>query len=57
VAVQISLSDDEQDALVRVLTNVVSDLRFEISNTERMELRQQLHKDEDLIKAVLARLA
>ena len=53
---ELALTEDEQEVLVRILNRYLSDLRFEISNTERLELRQALHKDEDVIKALLERL-
>jgi hypothetical protein len=40
-----------------VLERYLADLRFEISNTERLGLRQQLHKDEDVIKGLIAQLS
>jgi len=51
----LQLRDDEKELLVRVLTRYLSDLRFEISNTERFEMRQNLHKDEELLKGLLER--
>jgi hypothetical protein len=51
----IELQDEEKEVLVRVLTRYISDLRFEISNTERLEMRQDLHKDEELLKGLLER--
>jgi hypothetical protein len=53
---QIELQDEENEVLVRALTRYLSDLRFEISNTERFEVRQDLHKDEGLLQGILDRL-
>jgi hypothetical protein len=55
-SMELSLAPHESEVLTRVLTSALGDLRMEISNTERYELREGLKADETVIKAILARL-
>jgi len=50
------LTDEEVRLLRDVLTNHISDLRSEITHTERYTLRQELKHDEELLRAMVARL-
>ncbi|MBI4497623.1 MAG: hypothetical protein HY689_06990 [Chloroflexi bacterium] len=52
----IRLEDNEFEVLRRALTMFLSDLRMEISNTEKYELRESLKADEAAIKAILTKL-
>jgi hypothetical protein len=52
----LSLEPDEVTLLREILSNYLSDLRMEISNTENYELRESLKRDEETIKSLLARL-
>lgn len=52
----IQLDDRESELLLQVLRNTLSDLRMTISNTENYEWRQQMKKDEELMKSIIARL-
>jgi hypothetical protein len=47
---------DEVELLQRILREFLSDLRMEIADTERYELRQSLKGDEERIKVLLTRL-
>ncbi len=54
---QLTLSPGEAALLRRVLTNRVSDLRMEISNTGRYAFRKDLQGDEAVLKRIVARLS
>ncbi len=53
---QITLSEEEAGSLRSVLEEYLSDLRMEIADTERMELRESLKRQEAFLKRVLAQL-
>lgn len=53
----LTLSDEEAETLRRVLASYVSDLRMEIRDTERLQMRQSLKLDARQIEAMLSRLA
>ena len=53
---ELTLQPEEATLLTQILTNYVSDLRMEISNTDSYKLRQQLQRDEATIKGIIARL-
>ncbi|HZQ98142.1 MAG TPA: hypothetical protein VFC93_04910 [Chloroflexota bacterium] len=53
---ELTLEPDEARLLREVLTNHLADLRSEIAHTERFELREELKRDEELIKRLLGRL-
>ena len=53
---ELELTDEEIRLLRDVLTNHISDLRSEITHTERYTLRQELKHDEELLRAMVARL-
>lgn len=50
------LDDREATLLHQVLANYLPELRSEISNTENYEWRQDLKRDEEVIKSLIARL-
>lgn len=54
---QLTLQPDEATLLKDILTSYLSDLRMEIGDTENYELREDLKRDEEMIKVLLARLA
>lgn len=56
-AMQLTLQLDEVTLLKDILTSYLSDLRMEIGDTENYELREDLKRDEEMIKVLLARLA
>ncbi len=53
---QLTLSSDEAALLRQVLLDRVSDLRMEISSTERYNLRKDLQRDEVALRGIVARL-
>ena len=53
---ELRLAPEEADLLRQILTNYLSDLRMEIADTDSYELRQALKRDEQAVKALLARL-
>ncbi len=55
--IQMNLDEKDAEALARVLTSYLSDLRFEIADTERQSFREQLQADEAEIKKILEELA
>lgn len=50
---QLNLTAEEAEMLKEILTNSLSEIRFEISNTERMTYREQIKEREALIKKLL----
>ena len=52
----LQLSGDEARVLHQVLTQYLSDLRFEISNTENYDFREELKRTELLLKRLIADL-
>ncbi len=52
----IQLDDRESELVLQVLRNTLSDLRMTISNTENFDWRQDMKKDEELMKSLIARL-
>jgi hypothetical protein len=55
--VQLELDRGEIEVLHRVLNNYLPEFRMTIANTENYEWRQDLKKDEEVIKGLLSRLA
>jgi len=53
---QIVLSDEEANLLTAVASQYLSDLREEIYKTETFEVKDQLKREEALLKAILGRL-
>ncbi len=53
---QLTLSPEETALLRQVLLDRVSDLRMEISSTERYDLRKDLQRDEVVLRSIVARL-
>jgi hypothetical protein len=54
---QISLSDDEAALLATVVSQYYSDLREEIYKTDTFEVKDQLKRDEVVLKGILNKLA
>ena len=52
----LQLTDQEGSTLHCVLTQYVSDLRFEISNTDSYDFRQDLKHTEALLKRLISDL-
>jgi hypothetical protein len=55
--VQLNLETKDAEALARVLQIYLSDLRFEIADTDRMAMRDRLKDEEKEIKAIIEQLA
>ena len=53
---KLELSEQEQEALADVLQSSLSELRTEISHTDRQAFRQRLKSQEQLVRKVLQRL-
>ena len=53
---QISLSDEEANLLTAVTSQYLSDLREEIYKTETFEVKDQLKREEAVLKGILGRL-
>jgi hypothetical protein len=54
--IQLELNDQEQEALTEALRSFLSELRTEVSHTDRQAYRKQLKDQEEVIKAIVARL-
>ena len=53
---ELTLQPEEATLLARILANYLADLRMEIGATDSFEWRQSLKRDEETVKALLARL-
>jgi len=53
---QLTLTDDEASTLRRVLEGYVSDLRMEIADTDAMDFREELKREEAFLKKVIEQL-
>lgn len=53
---QITLDADESALLRNILERHLGDLRMEIGKTEKYEMRQEMKRDEETLKAIIARL-
>lgn len=53
---QLTLEPEEAEILRDVLSLYLSDLRAEIYKTENYETRQELHRREDVLKAIIEKL-
>lgn len=52
----LQLNDDARDALIEALEAFLSDMRFEISNTEKKDFRDMLKAKRDLLRDTLEKL-
>ena len=52
-----TVEEYERGLLARILTDHLGDLRMEIANTDSAPMRQELHREEEAIKAMIARLS
>ena len=53
----LTLNDEERALLAEVLQETISELRMEIADTDSHDYRAQLHKREDMLKAMGKRLS
>lgn len=51
-----NLTAEEAELLKKILQRYVSDLKMEISNTEKYEWRQEMKQDEETVKGLITRL-
>jgi len=52
----VELTAQEAQAVAKALRSYLSELRVEISGTERMKMREELKGEEVILEAVVARL-
>lgn len=52
----LELSAEERDELVRIVENYLSDTRVEVRRTRTAEYRDQLHEEQDLLTGLLEKL-
>lgn len=53
----LTLNDEERELLAEVLQETISELRMEIADTDSHDYRAQLHKREDMLKALVKRVS
>ncbi len=53
---QLTLTEEEAGTLRRVLEQYVSDLRMEIADTDSMDFRDQLKREEAFLKKLIEQL-
>ena len=52
----LTLNDEERNLLEDILREAISDLRMEIADTDSHDYRMGLHRREDVLKQLVARL-
>ncbi len=52
----LELTDQEKDKLILVLENFIPNLRSEIASGVKHDWKVELHKEEDILKAILEKL-
>ncbi len=52
----LQLDQRESEVVLRVLENALGELKMTISNTENYDWRQDMKRDEEIIKGLIARL-
>jgi hypothetical protein len=52
----LTLTDEEAEALATVLEGTLSDLSYEIADTDRVEFRDQLKGRREVLNKILAQL-
>ena len=53
---RLELSDEAQEALASALESYLSDLRLEITDTENLDYRERLKREEAILNGVLGAL-
>jgi hypothetical protein len=53
---QLELDKEEKEILTEIVTNYLSDLRYEIGDTDSFDYRNQLRARESLLKNILTKL-
>jgi len=54
---KLELTEEETGILLEALKSYISELREEIVHTEKHEWRVSLHREEEVLKAIMGRLA
>ena len=54
--IHLELTKEEKEILIDILENNLSDLRMEIADTDKMDFREMLKKQKDVLKKVLETL-
>ena len=54
--IHLTLTLDERDLLVETLESYISNLRYEIANTDSMDFRENLKAKEVMLKTVVSSL-
>lgn len=54
---KLELTEEETRILRKALQSYISDLREEVVKTEKHDWRVALHREEEVLKAILSRLA
>jgi acetolactate synthase small subunit len=54
--VELKLDEEDAEALLYVLNSYLSDLRYEIADTDRSTFREQLRRHREKIERILAAL-
>jgi hypothetical protein len=50
---RLTLNEQEREVLVELLESAISDLGFEIADTDRMEFRERLKENRAVLKRIL----
>ena len=53
---KLHLTDDERQALIDTLESYLSDMRYEIADTDNFDFRQELKSKEALLEKVVSQL-
>ena len=56
MTINLKLDNEDAEVLQQVLEAYLSELRFEISNTDNFDYRSRLHQQEDRIKRMISTL-
>jgi len=51
--VQLNLSSQEQETLIEVLNDCISDLRMEIADTDKQDFREEIKARKEVLKKVV----
>ena len=54
--VKLSLTDEEQELLLEILDNDLSDLRMEVRETDDRRFKEELKHKEEVMKKIIAAL-
>lgn len=54
--IHLEITQEEKEILIDILENDLSDLRMEITDTDKMDFREMLKKQKEVLKKVLETL-